>query len=362
MPDQADDARIKKLELGHLMALPAELHLAIIAHLDVVSLAYLALSCPTLYACYFPNHLDLAPEAKLGFLEKLERDTPSVYLCHFCIKLHAWSDSSKFDDFWEPRLCKGDYGFADIRYYHARLLMNKYLFGPSHGPSLETLSWKFSPKLHELSVCHEKQARIVDGKLLLLRTQKIAQLVPTSVTFKQYMERDSVKICQHISTSTLNDFTPRIPQLADTGRASAPFKPCVDSQGSCARCMTDYTISIQYNPLWSVRVDTYQAFGQARSPWEWDWRVMADLSPDDLPRDLHPAGYCAGIIRHWWSKQDGVVHAPGGIFVHSRMSRWYWHEELRQQAAARPDRMLLAPAFRNVEEGKGCLFVGKTLP
>lgn len=192
-----------------------------------------------------------------------------------------------------------------------------------------------SPKPRELSFYYDTQARIVDGKLLYLRTQKVAQLVTTTITFREYMEADSVKIREHISTSTMRgEFSPRIPQLADTGQGSTPFKPCVDSQGSCARCMTDYTISIQYNSLWSVRVDSYQAFGSARSPWEWDWRVMNNLRLDDIPRDLHPAGYCAGIIRHWWSKQDDVVQVPSGDFVHSRASRWYEHEELRQQAAA----------------------------
>lgn len=186
MPYQVDNARAMKLKTGHLAALPAELHLAIIAHLDVVSLASLALSCRRLYACYFPKHLDLAPEDKLRVLEKLERDTPSVYLCHFCAKLHAWSDSSNYYDFWEKRRCEGDFSLSKVRFHHARLLMNRYFFGSSYGPSLESLSYKMSPKPRELSFYYDTQARIVDGKLLYLRTQKVAQFVTTTITSREY--------------------------------------------------------------------------------------------------------------------------------------------------------------------------------
>ena len=130
-------------------ALPPEIISVIASHLNNSSMTSLALTCRSLHGLCFPGHLLLDMAEKGELLLLLEKDVPTHCFCHYCVKLHRWHGrwSRSIFPWYEHRMhCKRSahsYPFLpathSIACYHARLIMNRHFYGPTHGPSLHNL-------------------------------------------------------------------------------------------------------------------------------------------------------------------------------------------------------------------------------
>jgi hypothetical protein len=129
------------------LALPAKIIVMIASLLDKVSTISLALTCRRLHRLCFTTALSLDKIEKETLLILLEQDEPRIYFCPHCTKLHnwhiGWNRSIPPYDIEEKMPCKTTNEdtlhlpyLIFIQYYHARLVINHHLYGPTHGVSI----------------------------------------------------------------------------------------------------------------------------------------------------------------------------------------------------------------------------------
>ena len=126
---------------------PQEIIRLILDHLPPESVAAFALTCRRFYP-----HLPSAPlneEARLLLLVWIEKDISHLYLCYECKDLHTWSQS-KWDAGYD-RHCRKRTGAnpsVSLRFTDGRLVMNRHIYGKSHGPPLEAFNHTTSTTHH----------------------------------------------------------------------------------------------------------------------------------------------------------------------------------------------------------------------
>jgi hypothetical protein len=142
----------------------------ILEHLPPESVTALGLTCRDLYAKIFSNPSTLPIHAKARFLQLLEKEHPTLFFCHDCVQLHTWRLRHKLQTYGFyngpcytnfhreeiPVQCRSRPGSMpkvisqfrpDLNFFWARLVMNRQLYGPAHGPPLtpkkETRIWRW---------------------------------------------------------------------------------------------------------------------------------------------------------------------------------------------------------------------------
>lgn len=314
-------------------ALPPEIILMIATYLTKPSVISLALTCRTLRSLCFPRRSRLNTAEKEELLLLLEKDIATLYFCHYCVKLHRWHTRwGKSISPWveEDLPCKQHLLRNSlclpltcyIPYHHARLVMNRHFYGPTHGLPLH----KFEKRvwLHcrssRVTDSESLSARIVDDKLLVLSVKTMSHSRGDSKTLRDYVDSLGHTACRHL---TLDKGSPhyapvQLPELAKDKTAPGHFAPCDQSFGSCTFCLTDYCIDISWRGRrkgYIIKVSVYRQLGDCRSPFDWSWRSMATLQPVDEPRTAYPLEYRPGIIRDRWNKADGIDGRTQGEWV-----------------------------------------------
>jgi hypothetical protein len=134
-----------------LLSLPPEIVGAIQAHLPAESVVALALTSRRLFRHLAPSGAALDKEQRIAVLALLERDTPHLYLCYDCNKLHTWrrKDPDRGGITHYDQCCASRYKCRfsspphesyNLRFHVAQLIMNRHFYGEGHGPPLDALS------------------------------------------------------------------------------------------------------------------------------------------------------------------------------------------------------------------------------
>jgi hypothetical protein len=240
-------------------AYPTEIILMIASHLSNVSTMSLALTCRTLYSICFSNHLVLDMKAKEELLLLLEKDVASLNFCHFCVMLHRWHGrwSKSIPPWYTERVpCKKDWDSCKllpsiwrIPYYHARLVMNRHFYGPTHGPPLHILTQAESFRdLNGVNRRYSHSARIIDNQLFVFSLLSVSHPQGDWVSLRRSINFRGPEVCEHLTLAKLHPrFIPmQVPEVAEEKRGPSPFLLCHQSLGSCTFCMTDCSIRISW--------------------------------------------------------------------------------------------------------------------
>jgi hypothetical protein len=308
-------------------ALPVEIILEISLHLDNTSRTSLALTCRTFNLCFYRNP-PLEPAETEQLLLLLERDLARLYYCHYCVKLHPWKRRASKSI--RPRCfvdtpCKEEINyypfpthFYEIPYHYARVVMNRHLYGPEHGPSLT----KLTERIRESCFCYKglsnsvtQEARIVDDQLLILSLISWSHSKGDSKFLKDRMNFVGHSVCPHLTLGTgFVDHAPRqLPELAHDNTTSRPFTPCEQSRGSCTVCLTDYSIDITWRGEkkgFLIQVAVFRQLGDCRSPFDWVWHNSSTMYPKQegrMARTVNSEKYRPGCVRDRWNGARCVV-------------------------------------------------------
>jgi hypothetical protein len=307
--------------------LPTEIILEVASYLDAVSSTSLALTCRRLYTVSFPKRLIIQGSERELLLLLLERDLPSFYFCQFCVKLHDWHGPWKSTPWPSGRfgLCGPEMSrhIVDlephfIAYPFARLVVNRHLYGPEHGPDLHHLNCQSKKEsIENGTVQHtSRSARIVEGQLLIYTSMSLSHCRGDSQLLRQYLDSWRPIVCVHLRLgrpNTLIHGSVQLPELVHEEGASSIFTLCHNAQGSCVFCLTDYIIEVTWQGErmgYRISLTTYRQPGDCRSPLDWGWRTMADRYIGNLP--LRSTRYGTGYVRNQWNKIDGVGEGAVG--------------------------------------------------
>ena len=173
---------------SRILNLPLEIVLMIATHLDGCSLLTLTLTCKSFHGLWETRNLPLRLTEIEQLLALLERDHPFLYCCHYCMKLHRWHGRwNRSIASWhrESLPCKRDPDnhlplptHHYIPYYHARLVMNRHLYGYKHGLPLRVLNEPVGTRRSregvESSISHH--ARIVKDQLLIMTVMSMVHI------------------------------------------------------------------------------------------------------------------------------------------------------------------------------------------
>lgn len=337
-------------DLGQLAALPPEMVLEVMKHLDDVSQFSLALTCRTFFRQYLPPVQSLGASSKQQLLFLLEKDVPGLYYCFCCEILHRWKNKS-----WArappPKYGLGGVAYEDCLYessswhlsgicFHfvvARTIMNRHLLGRKHGLSLSALHFTKTRRARcgGSRASMVWKARVIDDELVVMCTTKLWNKKQDARTLRRWVEKTRHHVCAHLRTDRCDSNYPErvwsgrgfsvITQLDELrADASSPtlFVPCSKSMKSCPRCMTDYCIDIQETEKtgWTIKIETYYNLGSLRTPQDWQWEVLREVhyakTPPRMSRDPEQAG--PGVVRRGWTAGDGMTLAPGGEWAQLR--------------------------------------------
>lgn len=316
---------------GDLRALPMDVLLKITEYLPHASVFSLALTCHTmnyLILCRYPfcRFPGISAGNREDFLLLLEKDIGHLYYCEECVRLHPWRSRRRFNGKldMERRPCYNEAKFSQplqpeegLPYPIARAVMNRHLYGDSHGPSTSALSSARGYSLpHGVSFNLKSQARIIENELFLLTTAQIWHSRKDGKEMRLVMDDTKLKICAHLSLGKdPSGSTHRIPELDVHPANISGFDKCTNARGSCPVCQTDYTVNVDQDKKkgWLVQLRIYQQLGQCRSPKDWAWTHWETEDEFGLQRSDYTS---PGMVRSLWSKGDEEEVAPEGEFVH----------------------------------------------
>ena len=315
--------------MGDFESVPLEIVLLITKYLPDVALHSFALTYRPYYHALCGRFPYLKRGGKEELLQLLEKDTSHLFFCHHCVQLHAWRSSWDAHDTWNPpneRKCLHKYSYftgpyvrkSCIPYHHARVVMNRHLYGASHGLPLRILEhYSLQTDLSYGAILQTStKARIVNNELFLLQDCKVWHRRGYAPDLRLSIDESMLEICQHLTVYKTESFSEhRIPELERGARGPSLFIACAASVGSCPTCLTDYSITITWRGKdegWFIHMLIYRQFGSCRSPFDWNWRHMAESYNRNQPRCLTED---PGIVKHRWSQGDSGTLGPIGKFV-----------------------------------------------
>lgn len=174
-----------------LSTLPREVIDRIVSFLPPECLAAFALTCRTLHCWYMPTPPQLSAPERNAILVWLEKDTPQLYICHLCAKLHTWGHAPRYLHSAIPRYnqaCHKQFGDSHLWPPHpsyclifstARLVMNRHFYGPSHGPPLDAIEMDHLGEARDgrawdgVMIKQWWRARVIDDQLYLKATMQV---------------------------------------------------------------------------------------------------------------------------------------------------------------------------------------------
>ncbi|KAI1077075.1 hypothetical protein F5B20DRAFT_593116 [Whalleya microplaca] len=266
-----------------LLDLPPCVLLEISHHLPPENAAALALTCRASYALLHPQlKTDLHSTsllALLALLALLERDLGDRQSAQQTQAPAPPSPSI-------PLIA--DYGAPYVTFHHARLVLNRRLWGGKAGlplSQLEDTGWR-DQRGEGWRV--QSEAAVLEGEgnelLLLLRAEHTLRL--DSQGDDREPARRGAARARAPGYYDEEPGTERVPQLEkgeDGGVA-----PCRLAPGHCAVCLTDYTATVEQRvgqwgkrtyPCWFVTIVSYHQLGDCRDPRDWKWQCFASRRP-----------------------------------------------------------------------------------
>ncbi len=325
---------------SQLLLLPSDI-LSYLAqhHLSPVAAVALSLTCKASYNLLFP-HLKATsrfpfnkPRHKTELCVLLERDIGDKYcLCVACGSLHPFSptDGPTAFDFGlmvDGPACRGPDSRRwtlgidryTLGYHHARLAINRHLFGPPNGISLHTFDVNYLTESRP-RISESWSAKIIDGDLFVASTRTTLFGLPYRDLLDGLMA-DDYRLCEHTELHM-------VPTLHPRGNRGA-IEVITDDLGHCRRCFTDWTVTtMAYPPVaqegkedegegeeqeptrWRLAVATYHRFCSVRkrpSLTGPDSRFQYDVEVEPMYRD-------AGLVRDIWLGRAKKT-ARGGRWV-----------------------------------------------
>ena len=312
-------------------ALPNEIILQITSHLPLSSSTSLALTCRTLYRSCFPGQV-LDPKPKEALLLLLEKDIPSLYFCHYCVKLHPWHRrwSRSLTPWYQSSLpCQRSFqnqlwlaATCHIPYYYARVVMNRHFYGDGHGPLPRSLEPRVCRCYHldDVVSTQTQAVRIIDDELIVLSVMRVEHTRGNAVGLRQHIDDMGGSVCAHLTLQTGRpSYAPvQVPELRGEGTTSPVFRLCNGARGSCALCLIDYSIDISWRGEqngYLIEVKVYRQLGGCRSPFDWSWNTMKVAETNEVTRVAYGTIYGPGSVQDQWNEGDGIVSSAQGAWV-----------------------------------------------
>lgn len=213
--------------------------------------------------------------------------------------------------------------FLVSTFIHARLVMNRHLYGPHSGLPLATLNrtcssprtgWKLSAT-----------AQIIDDELYLCVTHTCE--IHSDLVLRRLIDiRHRTSCCLpmefHRSDNTLTPaFGPDKLSLEGHGYARWRILP-----GSCSKCWTDWTMTIEraeadskrptaLRPQWRMTLTSYHCLGRCREPQDRKWSILTQ-------REYYRRRIELGVPVDWYRYM--APDLPGSV-------RRRWKAEARHQ-------------------------------
>ncbi|KAH8172868.1 hypothetical protein LIA77_07123 [Sarocladium implicatum] len=298
--------------------------------LDQISTYSLSLACRGTFAIPFPpDKRVLDPRAKRQLLTLLEKDEfgEHHFYCRPCNKLHPfesyWGPHSPQEKREEParhcgqrdKFCPPCGNNSDLSFQHARLALNAYFWGPSHGIPLSNLITSHQVSRDAVTIqCDTSEVRVIHTELFLLRTYSFHIASPDVRLFRASIGTADFRICEHMPFFRASSVyhqgiaeLSRRPSAAGLGTVDDGMVECEGAQGSCGLCLMDYETTIRRGEEggWDVRIRAIHNVGSCRSPDDWKW---ARFTEKGKPRFFLPSrpnrrgsNYGPGAVRQEWS-------------------------------------------------------------
>ncbi|KAI0143856.1 hypothetical protein F4776DRAFT_660963 [Hypoxylon sp. NC0597] len=327
-------------DVSRLLELPIEMVQCISGYLSEVDAVCLALTCKALLSLLGGrdrSNLQLELPAKETLLCRLEADIVGVLYCHFCRKLIRFDNDARLDTRGLKRIklskshplectLSSTVSFLgasfELPYYVARLVTNYQLFGPKHGIPLSYLSYQYQhPYPDNISSILSRPwgnakvgrkeavtAKLIENELFLSWTYELFHENADTVALLRYMATRPLFICQHktIGTHSYNWRHGRDRVSILTEKPRWKWDGGYRKTDSCAFCMTDWEISIEWvNPQrgWVITVTTYHELGHCRSPSDQIWKSLVHPSIESEFRDAP-----GGAIKRRWLGEESISH------------------------------------------------------
>lgn len=301
-------------------------------YLDASELLCLKLACRSTYALFPQSYKTMHPSQKKQFLPLIEKDPlgRGTFYCAPCNKLHPFQQTtgphSKLEDAGEKRMhnkCSGRDRFSPLNnpfglsYAHARLAVNRHLYGAEHGIPLANLCIEHNAQRGMTTIKCSTSAKMMDGELFLQRTYAFAVAETDVADFRKCTGARDFKLCEHTSffsgSSAFRQYIPELQRKRLTG--GDDLVPCREATGSCGLCLMDYDITIEPCTLadtsiksWRIVIRAIHQLGACRSPKDWKWARFTEACRQHLFFPNRPnrrgSAYNPGMVKKRWADDE----------------------------------------------------------
>ncbi|KAM0244649.1 hypothetical protein ACHAQJ_010738 [Trichoderma viride] len=307
---------------------PSDVLLLIGDYLDAPELLSFKLACRSTYALFPQTYKTMRPGQKKRFLPLIEKDPlgkGTVY-CPSCNKLHPFQESSgphsesEVTGERQRKLarCMSRHRFSPLgnhfglSYAHARLAVNRHLYGSEHGVPLSNLCVEHSEFRDMATIQCSTSAKMMDDELFLQRTYAFTVAEAHVAEFRKCTGARDFKLCEHTSffsgSTAFRQYIPELqrkPKNGDDG-----LVPCREAPGSCGLCLMDYDITIEpcADESWRVVIRAIHQLGSCRSPDDWKWARFTEACRPHLYFPNRPnrrgSTYGPGTVQKRWADDE----------------------------------------------------------
>lgn len=301
-------------------------------YLDASDILCLKLACRSTYALFPQTLKTMLPSQKKAVLPLIEKDHlgRGTFYCAHCNILHAFQptagpQATLADTGERPKhgKCSRRDRFSPLNnpfglsYAHARLAVNRHLYGAEHGIPLANLCIEHSEQRDKTTIKCSTSAKMMDGELFLRRTYVFAVAETDVAAFRKGTGARDFKLCEHTSffsgSSAFQQYIPELQRRPLTGGYN--LVPCREAPGSCGLCLMDYDITIEpcifadsSISSWKIVIRATHQLGDCRSPEDWKWARFTEARRPHLffPNRPNRRGstYSPGMVQKRWTDDE----------------------------------------------------------